>query len=602
MGVKGLSSLLKDKDKRRISPDFHFRDSKLVVDGNNLLYHLYFSSNLDQNHGGEYLAFQVEVQAFFKTLSDCGIKPYVVMDGGKGTSDIKLDTILDQARWMVQKTHDAALTGEMMGILPPLTKHVFRQTLNELNVPTVKCFREADCQRAALAKEWCCPVLSTDSDFYIFDLPGGLLHLDDFRWRSVEMRRGIPCRRYTTSNFCTFFDINPQQLPVFASLAGNDYVNLRDVKWDRYIPAGRPRMNFRAANLVGLLSWLGARTDRTTEDTLTAVMALIPSMSQQAQTEARTMLRKSMLEYELPSSSLRGFFSEGTFPPLPAGMLICVPDWVRSPLARGELSGDVLDLLVHRRIKLRTQVERSDLQSSNLTSKHIRQADRAVRLQVCLETLGVEEETLEGVPAHLRLPVAVTCYWLRRASPEPTHLNALLMVMVEGELNRRTGGPTGWQGDTNHLSQPLDGVVAHSFNQWQACLKDASQLNLLLCKPLPEPHYAWLYQGRLVHRRQKQLQEREPEDIVQDDQFRRLYRRLQGAVTQPDPGANRRAGGPEGQLTASMEHLHLNTQDEEEEEEEEEDDEEEQEEEEQEEKEGEEGQEEEEEELGGAEA
>ena len=70
-----------------------------------------------------------------------------------------------------------------------------------------------------------------------------------------------------------------------------------------------------------------------------------------------------------------------------------------------------------------------------------------------------------------------------------------------------------------------------------------------------------------MHRRQKQLQEREPEDIVQDDQFRRLYRRLLGAVTQPDPGANRRAGGPEAQLRASMEHLHLNTQDEEEEEE-----------------------------------
>ena len=75
-----------------------------------------------------------------------------------------------------------------------------------------------------------------------------------------------------------------------------------------------------------------------------------------------------------------------------------------------------------------------------------------------------------------------------------------------------------------------------------------------------------MYQGRLVHRRQKQLQEREPEDIVQDDQFRRLYRRLLGAVTQPDPGANRRAGGPEAQLRASMEHLHLNTLDDEEEE------------------------------------
>ncbi|XP_059909358.1 protein asteroid homolog 1-like [Gadus macrocephalus] len=574
MGVKGLSSLI--KDNRRISPDIHFRDSKLVVDGNNLIYHLYFSSNLDQNHGGEYLAFQVQVQAFFKTLADYDIKPYVVMEGGKGTSDIKLET-------------------------------VFRQTLNELKVPMVKCFREADGLRAALAKEWCCPVLSTDSDFYIFDLPRGLLHLDHFKWRAAETHRGIPCRRYTTSNSCTFFNIDRRLLPVFASLAGNDY--LRDVRWARYLPAGIPTIS--AANLEGLLCWLRDKKGQTTKDILTAATKLIPSKSQQERTEALKMLKTAMLEYELPSSSLRGFFSEGTVPPLPAGMLIFVPDWVRAPLARGELSGDVLDLLVHRRNILRTQGEHSDLQSSNLTSKHIRQvwyglllgqrggevleadrvglelisdnvqplvqgaaqtlrldslpqADRAVRLRVCLETLGVEEETLEGVPAHLRLPVAVTRYWLRRASPEPTVLKALLMVMVQGELNRQTGGTTGWQGDTSHISQPLDCVVAHSFNQWQACLKDASQLNLLLCKPLPEPHFAWLYQGRLVHQRQKQLQQREPEDIVQDDQFRRLYGRLLGAVTQPDPGANRRAGGPEAQLRASMEHLHLNTQDEEE--------------------------------------
>ena len=70
-----------------------------------------------------------------------------------------------------------------------------------------------------------------------------------------------------------------------------------------------------------------------------------------------------------------------------------------------------------------------------------------------------------------------------------------------------------------------------------------------------------MYKGRLVHHRQKQLQWRKPEDIVQDDQFRRLYRRLLGVVTQSDPGAKRRAGGPEAQLRASMEHLQLNTQD-----------------------------------------
>ena len=75
-----------------------------------------------------------------------------------------------------------------------------------------------------------------------------------------------------------------------------------------------------------------------------------------------------------------------------------------------------------------------------------------------------------------------------------------------------------------------------------------------------------LYKGRLVHWWQEQLQNREPEEILQDDQFRILYRRLLGAVTHPGPGANRKAGGPEAQLKTSMGHLHLNTQDKEEEE------------------------------------
>ncbi|KAJ3598253.1 hypothetical protein NHX12_001764 [Muraenolepis orangiensis] len=66
-------------------------------------------------------------------------------------------------------------------------------------------------------------------------------------------------------------------------------------------------------------------------------------------------------------------------------------------------------------------------------------ADRTVRLKVCLETLGVNQETLEGVPPHLRLPVAVTCYWLRRAKPDRKLLKALLMVMIQGELNRQEG-------------------------------------------------------------------------------------------------------------------------------------------------------------------
>ena len=75
-----------------------------------------------------------------------------------------------------------------------------------------------------------------------------------------------------------------------------------------------------------------------------------------------------------------------------------------------------------------------------------------------------------------------------------------------------------------------------------------------------------MYQGRRVQLRQKQLKMKEPEEIVKDDQFRRMYRSLLEAVAQSDPGADWRAGGPEAQLRASMENLHLNSLDGEEEE------------------------------------
>ena len=239
MGVKNLNSLLQ---RSQIYQDIPFKDSKLVVDGNNLAYHLYFMANLDQNHGGEYQAYQTRVKAFFNALADCGIRPYVVMDGGSGTSDIKLQTLMDRAKQKVTRAHDAALTGKKNGILPILSMVVFEQTLCYMDVPLAKCIGEADCELAALASEWRCPVLSKDSDFFIFNLPAGLLHLDHFQWDEVQMRGGssyIPCKQYTTSRFCTFFNITPELLPVFASLAGNDYINLREVRWAQFLPAGK---------------------------------------------------------------------------------------------------------------------------------------------------------------------------------------------------------------------------------------------------------------------------------------------------------------------------------------------------------------------------
>jgi hypothetical protein len=95
-------------------------------------------------------------------------------------------------------------------------------------------------------------------------------------------------------------------------------------------------------------------------------------------------------------------------------MLSCVPDWVRTPLAKGELGADILDLLLHKRKILPTQVERRAPQSSNLASRPIRRVLYGLLLgqegeveewdRVGLELISVKVQPLvQGAAQTLRL-------------------------------------------------------------------------------------------------------------------------------------------------------------------------------------------------------
>lgn len=54
-------------------------------------------------------------------------------------------------------------------VLPLMIREVFTSALKQCNVPTYRCLFEADNEIAMLARKLDCPVLSYDSDFYIFD-------------------------------------------------------------------------------------------------------------------------------------------------------------------------------------------------------------------------------------------------------------------------------------------------------------------------------------------------------------------------------------------------------------------------------------------------
>lgn len=87
MGVQGLTTFI--EGHRQLLQDVKFRDSRLVIDGCSLFFNLYFTSGLDQQHGGDYDAFARLLTEFLSALESCSIQPYVVLDGGEDSVHLK---------------------------------------------------------------------------------------------------------------------------------------------------------------------------------------------------------------------------------------------------------------------------------------------------------------------------------------------------------------------------------------------------------------------------------------------------------------------------------------------------------------------------------
>ncbi|CAB1321273.1 unnamed protein product [Coregonus sp. 'balchen'] len=276
-------------------------------------------------------------------------------------------------------------------------------------------------------------------------------------------------------------------------------------------------------------------------------------------------------EYQLPPGCLEQFFNDDVAPDpghLPEPLRV-LPDWTLLPLTKGRLPSYMIYILLQRPVIEGVQVEDLHLPSGNTTSRPIRQVLYGLLLGERREVEEYDREgknltssksTLNGLPPHLELPVAVTCYWLRRAHPRPDLplLQALLLGLVYGELCRqrksqRDEGPVLERlvGLIQRVARGLDLGVAHAYSQWQCCMRDGLDLNQLLCFPLPEPQCAWLYRGTLVHQLVAELRRGMNPDslLMEDPPSLQLYSAMLGATRssqeteatgQPDSGAGER--------------------------------------------------------------
>ncbi|KAM4539948.1 single-strand DNA endonuclease ASTE1 isoform 2-T4 [Odontesthes bonariensis] len=296
-------------------------------------------------------------------------------------------------------------------VLPILTRDVFIQVLMQRGIPLFQCPAEADWEIACLAHQWNCPVLTNDSDFFIFDLPGGYLPLQFFQWTNLNGKasyRYISARHYTTNNLCRWFGgMNRELLPLCAVLTGNDYgapkeaetlLDLIDVS-ALGGGGGRRRGKSPASRIEGLLIWLSSFS--SVAEALEEVSRLMCEEGGRGRRGQMgglsSQLWAAMQEYHINAqSSLARWFSGGkTAPGGKTSGLAQLPECLSLAAAQGLLAPLAVDALVMQRVLLIPQVENSKLASSHCSSKAIRQAVYGVLLQTdtCNTTPGRDEGT-----------------------------------------------------------------------------------------------------------------------------------------------------------------------------------------------------------------
>ena len=223
MGVRGLFSFFENSHsdffvQREVS------NTHIVIDGNNLRYHLY-NTSVKRNcyFGGDYNTYYNHVKKFFEELLSCKIKPIVVIDGS--FENAKRRTLWQRTRDQIQAGLHCSPYNSII-VLPLMAKEVFLRAVKESrDTILVQDFYEADSKIALLSSVLKCPVLSNDSDFFVFNVD--VISLRSLTTQTQETdEKQLRCKMFDRELFLEHFGIkNPEMLFLLASLMGNDYVS-----------------------------------------------------------------------------------------------------------------------------------------------------------------------------------------------------------------------------------------------------------------------------------------------------------------------------------------------------------------------------------------
>ena len=516
MGISGLDSFVKknfDWQRKQVK-------GALVLDGENVSQYLYSLNRIPWWHGGQYGHFFSSAISFIDLLVKSGISPIFVFDGVGGLKLQKEGKILERRRKLtrnVYKTlkHEATPNPS---VRPVLTAEVFRSALRERNIPFYYVDCEGDMETVALANHHQCPVVSGDSDFYMFDIPGGLISTEQIQyWKSPPIEADV----YYRHKFVEHFNLVPELCLAVPAILGNDFIEQMNHSALKYDVGTCREETIRSVirylskfkSLAYLLEYIRSRPGG-----VACSQKLMENYKQAKDIYSNLPVIPEDILKEETTLKLR----DGT--PLPR--------WVLREYRKGRFKTSLMKVLMFRKCILHFVPDDIQQESAHTCSRPIRQAIYGM-LEEPAESLTVEEITrvrfdFVSVPVqrvfrvedvqlpnilsiesmtlaerrsilytilrcddlnHLehkwQLVAAASYFWAKATEPSRKQIKCLVLTFLKCSAGQSTPANT-WRHE--EPKSPLWMKSFHCYAQWQCVYWDTIKLNNLLMNPFSASH------------------------------------------------------------------------------------------------------------------
>lgn len=323
MGVRGLKTFIENNDDLLIK-DYQLHNTYIIVDACNLIGALMRQS---QNHerrdlfGGDMVQFGQYINNFFDNLARCNINPVLVFDGAQ-TRDVNKSKTTEKKRRAAERFMGVMSVNKVgFGdfVLPATTTNVFRSIASGKKIKIIQCMFEADAEIARLAHELKCPVISNDSDFYLIDLPHGLISIDCLEHErpkcSVDPETGekfhhyISCSIFYQDHFIKYFpQLDKANLPLLGVLAGNDFIKAKvfesvcaklplNIISEKLGMSSRQFRKVTSKQYERILKILYYMSDKTLEQTINQLCQRLPN---EKRNDMKKLIKSNLQVYRIP--------------------------------------------------------------------------------------------------------------------------------------------------------------------------------------------------------------------------------------------------------------------------------------------------------------